>query len=252
MDLKDRVVILTGASSGIGYSAAIRMAEEGALVIAMARRAEKLQALEEEARDLPGKILPFVGDVGSQEDIDAVVKKALDDFGKIDVLVNNAGIIDNYQSPAMVEDETWEQVFNINVNAIMRATRAVLPTMLERKSGVIINTTSVGGLNGMRGGLAYVASKHAVVGMTKNIGYTYAEDGIRCVAIAPGSYSTEIGNHATAPDMKTLGSLMKGFEMFPKAGNPDDLGYLYAFLASDKANFINGTVIVSDGGWTAF
>ncbi|NLY37142.1 MAG: SDR family NAD(P)-dependent oxidoreductase [Tissierellia bacterium] len=252
MRLENKIVILTGASSGIGYSVAKRFAEEGATVIAMARRAEKLEELKESSLNLTGKIIPMQGDVISQEDIDRVVNHTLEEFGRIDVLINNAGVIDNYQSAANVEDETWQRVLDVNVTGVMRMSRAVLPSMVEKKTGVIINTTSVGGFNGMRGGLAYVASKHAVVGMTKNIGYTYHKDGIRCVGVAPGSYATEIGGHATAPDMKTLDILMAGFSLFPEVGNPDELAYLYAFLASDEAKFINGTVVLSDGGWTAY
>lgn len=252
MRLENKIIILTGASSGIGYAVAKRFAEEGAAVVAMARRAEKLDELKNHSLQLAGKIIPMQGDVVSQEDIDRVVDYTLKEFGRIDVLVNNAGVIDNYQSAANVIDDTWEQVMDVNVTGVMRMTRAVLPSMVENKTGVIINTASVGGLNGMRGGLAYVASKHAVIGMTKNIGYTYHKDGIRCVAVAPGSYATEIGSHATAPDMKTLELLMAGFNLFPEVGHPDELAYLYAFLASDEAKFINGTVVVSDGGWTAF
>ncbi|HZK09576.1 MAG TPA: SDR family NAD(P)-dependent oxidoreductase [Clostridia bacterium] len=252
MRLENKIVVLTGASSGIGYSVAKQFAREGATVIAMARRANKLEELKESTLDLAGKVIPMQGDVVSQEDVDRVVKSTLEEFGRIDVLINNAGIIDNYQSAGSVEDETWQKVIDVNVTGIMRMTRAVIPSMVENKSGVILNTTSVGGFNGMRGGLAYVATKHAVVGMSKNIGYTYQQDGIRCVAIAPGTYDTEIGTHATAPDMKTLNHLMAGFKLFPHSGNPDDLAHLYVFLASDEAKFINGTLVVSDGGWTAF
>lgn len=252
MSLKDKVVIVTGASSGIGYSVSKQFAAEGAKVVAMARRAKRLEELKKESEDLEGTIFPYTGDVISQEDIDGVVAFALEELGTIDILVNNAGVIDNYQAAENVQDEVWQRVMDVNVTGIMKMTRAVLPTMVEKKSGVILNTSSVGGLNGMRGGLAYVASKHAVIGMTKNIGFTYINDGIRAVAVAPGSYETEIGGSANNPDMKTLGVLMKGFELFPETGNPDDLAHLYTFLASDKAKFINGTVVVSDGGWTAY
>lgn len=252
MKLEGKVVILTGASSGIGYAIGKEFAEQGAKVYAMARRLEKLEELKEATKDFVGEVIPFKGDVSVQEDIDNVVKEALDANGKIDVLINNAGVLDNYKSAENVTDEIWNKVMDINVTGVMRAMRAVVPHMVEKKSGVILNTASVGGLYGMRGGLTYVASKHAVIGMTKNVGFTFADDGIRAVAIAPGSVATEIGNQATDPDMKVLDKLMQGVQLFPKVGQPEELAKVYSFLASDDASFINGTTIVVDGGWTAF
>lgn len=252
MHLENKIVLLTGASSGIGYAIGKEFAAHGATVIAMARRADRLEKLKEETSTGKGKVVPMQGDVGLQEDIDRVVESTLKEFGHIDILINNAGVLDDYQAAENVKDEVWNRVLNINVTGIMKMTRAVLPGMVERKAGVILNTTSVGGLNGMRGGLAYVASKHAVVGMTKNIGYTYANDGIRCVGVAPGSVGTEIGDTVKEPDMKTLNILMGGFQLFPKAGTPEELAKVFAFLASDDASFINGTTVVVDGGWTAF
>ncbi len=252
MRLENKVVLLTGASSGIGYSIGRLFAQEGAKVIAMARRADRLEELKAQTQEFSGEVIPMQGDVSSQEDIDRVIGETLERFGRIDVLINNAGVLDNYQSAGAVEDEIWQRVLDVNITGVMRMTRGVLPSMIEHQKGVIINTASVGGFHGMRGGLGYVASKHAVVGMTKNIGYTYIDDGIRCVGVAPGSYETEIGGTVKNPDMKTLEKLMKGFELFPHTGNPDDLAHLYLFLASDEAVFMNGTTVVSDGGWISF
>ncbi len=252
MKLENKVVLLTGASSGIGYAIGKAFAKEGAVVYAMARRMEKLEGLKEDSKDLPGEIIPVAGDVVKEEDIDNAVEKALEEQGKIDVLVNNAGVLDEYKSAETITDEIWNKVMDINAGGIMRMSRKVLPSMLEKKAGVILNTASVGGLHGMRGGLAYVASKHAVVGMTKNIGYSYADEGIRCIAVAPGSVSTEIGSSVKDPDERMLNKLMAGVQIFPKVGTPDQLAKVYVFLASDEASFINGTTIVVDGGWTAY
>lgn len=252
MRFEEKVVLLTGASSGIGYAIGKAFAAEGAKVYAMARRIEKLEDLKEDAKDLQGEIIPVAGDVVNEEDIDVAVEKALSEQGKIDILINNAGVLDDYKSAENITDEIWDKVMDINVGGVMRMCRKVLPSMVEKKAGVIINTASVGGLNGMRGGLAYVASKHAVIGMTKNIGYSYAEDGIRCVAVAPGSVSTEIGNTVREPDEKMLNKLMAGVQIFPIFGEPQQLAEVYLFLASDAASFVNGTTIVADGGWTAY
>ncbi len=252
MKLENKVCIITGASSGIGREIALAYAKEGAKVVAGARRLEKLEELEKLGKDLPGEIYAVSVDVSKQEDIDNLVDKTIEKYGRVDILVNNAGILDSYKSPVSITDEIWKEMFEVNVDSVMRASRKVLPLMREQKSGVILNTSSIGGLNGMRGGLAYVATKHAIIGMTKHIGYAYAQEGIRCVAIAPGSVSTDIGKNVNNPDMETLSKLMKGFESFPLATSPEELAKVYVFLASDDASFINATTITVDGGWTAF
>lgn len=252
MKLENKVAIVTGASSGIGREVALAYAREGAKVIAVARRVEKLKELVEESRDFPGEIYAIAADVSSEEDIENMVDETMEEYGRVDILVNNAGILDSYKSPVAITDEIWEKMFQVNVDSVMRTSRRILPIMREQKSGVILNTASVGGLFGMRGGLAYVATKHAVVGMTKHIGYTYAQEGIRAVAVAPGTVKTDIGKTVKDPDMETLGKLMKGFESFPLETTPEELAETYVFLASDDASFINATTITVDGGWTAF
>lgn len=250
MKLNGKVAIVTGASSGIGKDVALAYDREGAKVIAMARRKEKLEELKDLAEN--NNIEAFVGDVSVDEDLQKIVDYTLQKYGKIDILVNNAGILDDYQAPHNITDEMWEKVFDVNVNSIMKIIRAVIPSMRERQKGVILNTSSVGGLHGMRGGMAYVASKHAVVGMSKHIGFSYAQEGIRCVAIAPGNISTEIGQTVGNADKHTLEKLMLGYNLFPVAGDSENIANLYVFLASDDANFINGTTVVADGGWTSF
>lgn len=252
MKLKDKVTILTGASSGIGYATALAYAKEGATVYAVARRAEKLKQLEEEGKDNEGKIIALSGDVSKEEDCKRVVNEVFEKEGRIDILINNAGIIDDYKSPVSITDEIWDAVMTTNVKSIMLLSREVLPHMREVKQGVILNTTSVGGFNGMRGGLAYVASKHAVVGMTKHIGYSYAKEGIRCVAVAPGAIGTEIGGTVKDPDQHTLAMLMAGQKMFPVMAEPEQIASVFVFLGSEDASFINGTTVIADGGWTAF
>ena len=252
MRLKDKVVILTGASSGIGNATALKFAEEGAKVVVVARRAERLSELKESAKGLNGEIYPISGDVSADEDIKRIVSETLDRYKRIDILVNNAGILDNYLSADNMEDEVWDKVLNVNLTGPMKMIREVIPHMLNQGAGNIINTASVGGLHGARGGMAYVASKHGLIGMTKHIGYIFQDKGIRCNAIAPGSVKTEIGGTVKSPNQFVLDKLMKGVQMFPVAGEAEEIANVMLFLASDESSFINGTTIVADGGWTAY
>lgn len=252
MKLKDKVVILTGASSGIGEATALRFAEEGAKVVIVARSEDKLNKIVDRASEFPGEIIAIAGDVSKQEDVEKLVNKTIDTYGRIDVLVNNAGVLDNYLSADNMTDEVWDRVFDINVTGPMRLIREVLKHMVKENKGNIINTASVGGLYGGRGGMAYVASKHALVGMTKHIGFMFQDKGIRCNAVAPGSIATEIGHKVKEPNMDVLNKLMKGFELYPETGEPQEIANVMLFLASDDSSFVNGTTIVADGGWTAF
>ncbi|NLY20657.1 MAG: SDR family oxidoreductase [Tissierellia bacterium] len=253
MKLKDKVIVLTGASSGIGKSAAIKFAQDGGTVIALARRQDKLVELEEETKDLPGLVDGVALDVTDDAKVDEMIKYVLDKYGKIDVLVNNAGVLDDYKSVTNVTDEIWDRCFDVNVTGPMKLIRKILPIMLEQETkGNILNTASVGGLYGGRGGVSYVASKHAVVGMTKNIAITYADQGIRCNAIAPGSIKTEIGTKVGDPDMSVLQKLMKGVDVLPALAEPEEIANVMAFIISDEASFMNGSIVVADGGWTSF
>ncbi|RVU53946.1 SDR family NAD(P)-dependent oxidoreductase [Anaerosphaera multitolerans] len=252
MRLKDKIVILTGASSGIGRATALTFAREGAKVVAMARRKERLEELLEESKDFNGEIISFVGDVSKDEDIKEVVATTLEKYGRIDVLVNNAGILDKLKSADDVDDELWNRILDVNVTAVMKLIREVIPHMKDQNSGNIINTSSVGGLFGGRGGLAYVASKHAVIGMTKHIGFEFQEYGIRCNAVAPGSVATEVFGTGEGINTSVMSKLNKGVEVLPVLGKSEEIANVMLFLASDESSFVNGATIVADGGWTAF
>lgn len=252
MRLKDKVVILTGASSGMGRAGALRFAEEGAKVVAVARRKERLEELVEASKNLSGQIYAIAGDVSKDEAINRIVKETIDKFGRIDVLVNNAGILDDYLSADNMTDEIWNKVLDVNLTGPMKLIRSVIKYMIEQGSGNIINIASIGGLYGARGGMAYVTSKHGMLGMTKHIGYMFQDKGIRCNAIAPGSVKTEIGDTVGNPNKAVLDKLMTGLQILPIAGEAEDIANIMVFLASDESKFINGATIVADGGWTAF
>lgn len=254
MRFEGKSVVVTGASSGMGRQIAYDFAKEGATVVAVARRQERLAELatQVEADGLPGKILPFVGDVSSRETNDAMIDFAVEQTGKLDVLVNNAGIMDGFEPIGDVSDERWEKVFAVNVNGPMYAMRKAVQVMLGQESrGNIVNVASIGGTNGARAGAAYTASKHALVGMTENTGYMYAHEGIRCNAICPGGVKTEIAGSMMADagiNQFGMGRSMAGLDGEIRQAEPEELAAAVLFAASDEASFMTGACVKVDGG----
>lgn len=254
MRFEGKSVVVTGASSGMGRQIAYDFAKEGATVVAAARRQERLAELaaQVEADGLPGKILPFVGDVSSRETNDAMIDFAVEQTGKLDVLVNNAGIMDGFEPIGDISDERWEKVFAVNVNGPMYAMRKAVQVMLGQESrGNIVNVASIGGTNGARAGAAYTASKHALVGMTENTGYMYAHEGIRCNAICPGGVKTEIAGSMMADagiNQFGMGRSMAGLDGEIRQAEPEELAAAVLFAASDEASFMTGACVKVDGG----
>lgn len=251
MRLKDKVVLLTGASSGMGREMALLFSEEGAKVVAVARRMDRLEELAKEASDSAGEVIAFEGDISKAGDIDKMVDFTMDKYGRIDILINNAGILDNFTALGDLSDELWEKVININLTAPMKLSRKVIPIMEKQESGNIINISSLGGLYGSRAGAAYTASKFALTGLTKNIAYMYAEKGIRCNAISPGGVDTEISANLE-PSEFGMDRVMKGTANNIRSGSGKEIATIALFLASDESSFVNGDVIVADAGWTAY
>ena len=253
MKLNGKVAIVTGASSGMGRAIALLFAKEGAKVVALARRLERLEELAKEAAGEAGELRPFAADLSKDADIQNVYKFAIDTFGRVDILVNNAGIMDSMKPLAEVTDELWDQIINVNLTAPMKMTRAVIGGMLERECGNIINVSSIGGLNGCRGGTSYVASKHGLNGLGKSIAFMYATKGIRCNTICPGGVETEIGTVGMANISQFgLERSMSGINLNPRMGKSEEIATIALFLASDDSSFVNGAEIVADAGWTAY
>ncbi len=251
MKLQNKVAVITGAASGMGKAMAILFAKEGAKIIAADMNQEGLDAVVKEIVNNGGAAKGIVTNVTKEEDINNMINAAVKDFGALDILVNNAGVMDNFMTVANLSNDLWNKIIAINLTAPMMASRLALQIMTKQKSGgVIINTASVGGLFGSRGGAAYVASKHGLIGLTKNIASVYSKQGIRCNAIAPGGVNTNIGSTITAPDMLGLDTLNKGTGEAPM-GQPEEIANVALFLASDDASFVNGATVVADGGWTA-
>ncbi|MFT3982602.1 MAG: SDR family oxidoreductase [Lachnospiraceae bacterium] len=254
MRLKGKVAIVTGSSSGMGRDIALMYAKEGAKVLAVARRAERLSTLVEEAKSFEGEIVAYPANLSDSESVESMVDEAISVFGKLDILVNNAGIMDDMSGVGNASDEMYDKVFNVNVKAPMIAMRKAVNHFETVGGGVIINVASIGGLKGGAAGAIYTASKHALVGLTKNTGYMYALKNIRCNAICPGAIATEIGTTETMQHLDPAGAARCGLGMGlnPGTGSGNDIASLAVFLASEESSFINGQSIAIDGGWTAY
>ena len=249
--LTQKVAIVTGAGSGIGKSIAMFFSQAGASVILADNRQENIEAVAEQINKKGGQATCFTADISRDADINLLMDFTLRTYSRLDILVNNAGVMDSFTPVAEVSDELWEKVMGVNLNGPFYACRSAVKLFLKQGSGVIINIASVGGLSGGRAGCAYTASKHGLIGLTRNIGYQYAEKGIRCNAIAPGGVNTNIV-HGMEANPFGFERMNAGAGNLPHSANPDAIAELALFLASEKSAFINGTVITADGGWLAY
>ena len=237
-----KTAVVTGAGSGIGKATAARLLAEGAVVVATDISAERLDAFKAEAPDL----ITVAGDVAAQETIDAILAAA---GGTVDALANNAGIMDGFLPTAELTDEVWERVMNVNVTGPMRLSRAVLPGMVERGKGTIVNTASEASIRAGAAGTAYTTSKHAVIGLTKSTAFFYGPKGVRVNAVAPGAVATNIEApfHSQWAGER-LGPLMQ--TVIPGVASAEELAAAITWLLSDDSSNVNGTVLMSDGGWS--
>jgi len=250
MGLEDSSVIVTGAGSGIGRAAALRFAAEGARVVVADIDAGRAEAVTQEIRAAGGTAEAVAGDLGEQAVVDRVVGTAVERFGGLDVLVNNAGVMDRMSATADVSDEEWERVIRVNLTAPFLLIRAALPHMLARGRGAIVNTASEASLRGSAAGTPYTVSKHGVIGLTRSVAIMYRDAGIRANAIAPGGTRTNLavdivpGSHGPT----VMASYMHNIGRVAEA---EEQAAAIVFLASDAASNISGAVLPVDNGWSA-
>lgn len=249
--LENKTAIITGAGSGMGKAMAILFAAEGAKVIVSDVKTERVEAVVKEITSKGGIAFGVVTDVSKEEDVKKMVDAAIKNFSSLDILVNNAGVMDNFAPVADVTNELWNKVMGVNLFGPFYSCRLAVQQMLKQGKGVIVNVSSIGGLNGSRAGAAYTASKHALVGLTKNIGFMYRPKGIRCNGIAPGGVNTNI-MEGVNPDKFGMDRMMTGMASNIRMAEPIEIAELALFLASDKSSNVNGTIVVADGGWTAY
>lgn len=250
MRVKDKVAVVTGAGSGMGLAIARLLVEQGAKVVAADWHGD---AVATAATAIGGSIVPMTVDVSDEVQCSGMVDRAVAEFGRIDVLVNNAGVMDLFASVADVDNQTWRRVLAVNLDGPMYAMRRAVPLMLGQGGGAIVNIASVAGLGGGSAGAAYTASKHGLIGLTRSTAFQYAKSGLRCNVVASGGVSTNIMQSVDQArlDQAALGRLGAYHAVNPGMLEPIDIANLVLFLASDEARYINGVVLPADMGWTS-
>ena len=255
MRLENKVAVVTGASSGVGKEIALLFAKEGAKVVAVARRAERLAQLEEASKELPGEIVAYAGDISLEETNVKMIDFAIEKFGKFDILINNAGLMDNFAPVENLDTDLMQRLMTVDVFGPAWATKKAVNVFLANKqAGSIVNVASIAGICGGKSGCAYTMAKHAVMGLTKNTAFVYRNDNIRCNAICPGGINTEMvspESFANA-DQKGLGVAMLAAGFGNRMADPLEIANVALFLASDEASIVNGAVVTADSGLTAF
>jgi len=250
MKLEGKVALVTGAAYGIGREIAKLFVAEGAKVVASDIVLNELDTLAQEIGDGAASSLKTIGgDVSVRAEAERMVDAAVEAFGTLDIVVNNAGIVDEFVPVGELEDDLWRKIMAVNLDGPMYICRRALQIMLPKQSGSIVNVSSVGGLFGGRAGASYTTSKHALVGLTRSIAYHYAKQGIRCNVVCPGGVATNIA--VRNPNPLGMERLQTTLPMSTRTAEAIELARTVLFLASDDASFVNGEVLVADGGWTA-
>ena len=251
MRLASKVAIITGAGSGIGEVAAKFFAKEGASVILVGRNLDKLNRVASEIKSSGKNAVAVRADISNEGEVQAVAEQAIRQFDKIDILVNNAAIINDPVQFHEMPDRVWNELIDTNLIGTFRMTRAVLPSMIERKSGSIVNVSSVAGMKAIEKVplSVYNTTKAGIIMFTKSIAVEYAQYNIRCNCVCPGTIRSPF-LQPYLEDEKA-GKMMHAAQPLGRIGEPEDVAHSILYLASDEASWVTGTVIVVDGGITS-
>jgi len=249
--LDGKVAIVTGAAAGIGRSTALLFAEEGAKVIVADWDEEKGRRVAAEISGAGGAAIFVRVDVSKPEDVQAMVQTAVETYGRLDVLFNNAGVEGEMVPTADCSLENWDRVIDINLKGVFLGMKYAIPAMLKSGGGSIINNASVAGLVGIANAPAYCASKGGVIQLTKATALEYARKGIRVNVICPGVILTPMIERFVAPDPEQIRKSLEAMEPIGRFGQPEEVARLVLFLASDDSSFCIGAPFVVDGGFVA-
>lgn len=251
---EDKVVLITGGGSGLGQASALQVAKEGAKLALIDVSSEGLKATEKIIReDVPdAEVLLITADVSKEEDVKKYVNQTVDKFDRIDSFFNNAGIEGKQNLTDEYGIDEFRRVVGVNLNGVFFGMKYVLEVMKKQKLGTIVNTASVGGIRGVGNQSGYAASKHGVVGLTRNSGIEYGQYGISIKAIAPGAIMTPMVEASLkqmgGDNWEEAGKEFVSVNPMKRFGKPEEVAYLVAFLLSEQAGFINAAVIPIDGG----
>jgi NAD(P)-dependent dehydrogenase (short-subunit alcohol dehydrogenase family) len=254
MELSGQVAIVTGAGRGIGRATALELAQMGADIVVAELDRDGAERTAAEVKGLGRRVSVVRTDVTSRDDLKAMAERARAEFGRIDVLVNNAGI---YRAalPLDITEEHWDAIMNVNAKAVFFASQAVLHTMVAQKRGVIISLASMAGKIGSRNNLPYNASKAAVVSMTKSLALAHAADGIRVNCVCPGFVETDMWTAVSREQGKLMGVTPEEFTRqrasqvpLGRMERPEDVAHVIGFLASSKSGYMTGQALSVDGG----
>ncbi|KAB3532147.1 3-oxoacyl-ACP reductase FabG [Alkaliphilus pronyensis] len=243
MRLKDKVCLVTGGGNGIGRAAAVKFAQEGARVVVIDLNDNAIDETVNSIVENGGEALGFMVDITKKEQIAEMVKVIMEKYNRIDVLVNNAGIIMDAQLKNMTDDQ-FDKVIDVNLKGTYLCTKAVVDIMINQNYGVILNTSSIVGIYGNFGQTNYAATKFGVIGFTKTWAKELGRKGIRTNAVCPGFIATSIID----PMPERVIKAMEDKVPMKRLGKPEEIANVYAFLASDEASYVNGAVIEVSGG----
>ncbi|MCP5152934.1 MAG: SDR family oxidoreductase [Ectothiorhodospiraceae bacterium] len=260
--LAGRMAVVTGAGSGIGRAIVLEMAARGAAVAAVDIDLAAARETAADAEAAGGRARAYGADVSVASAIDAAVDAAIADLGPLDIMVNNAGILDGYFDVDEMDEKTWRRVIDIDLTGVFLGCKRAVREMLPRGQGRIVNISSTAGLNGTGGGAAYIAAKHGVVGLTRQMAVVYGARGLNVNCVCPGAVPTGIRKHSQAmlgpdiPDISQRGVAVNDEQVralvpMQRRGRAEDIANAVCFLAGAEADYVNGHTLVVDGGWRA-